>query len=344
MKALSVVGVEEIELREVEKPKVKKNMVLIKVSYTGICGSDLPRYFNGGVHSFPQILGHEFSGIVEEVGSDVTKVSIKDRVAVVPLIPCGKCENCKKGLPAMCNDYSFVGSRESGAMAEYVAVPENNCILVPSSLSMKEAALLEPLTVALHGIDRVSFRSGVDVMVLGTGTIGLLTILSLRARGVGTIVAVDINEEKLQLAKICGADIALNPAKNDVSEYVKKHQQEIVFETAGSSATQVQSINYVNKHGKVVYIGTSTNDVHFTSSGFEKILRGEITITGAWMSYSTPFPGYEWEAGIRYMDKKQIDVTPLITGIYKLEDKEAPFNEMRKAGSNQVKILYKIAD
>jgi L-iditol 2-dehydrogenase len=343
VKALVVTAKHKMALQEVAKPEVKPGKVLIKVSYCGICGSDLPRYFEGGVHAFPQVLGHEFSGIVEEVGEDVTTVSVGEKVAVAPLVPCGTCENCQKGEPAMCTHYSFIGSREQGAMAEYVVVPEKNCVKVPDNLSLKEAALLEPLTVAIHGIERVRISAGVDVLVLGAGTIGLLTVLSLRAIGVGKITVVDLNEKKLEVAKAIGADETVNPLNTKLEDYYQKNRlPEVVIETAGSSITQKQALEFVAKRGKVIYVGTSTRDVVFDPETFEKILRGELEVTGSWMSYSAPFPGYEWETGLRYMSTGAIDVKPLITETFQLEDIAVPFDKMVEKNSAAVKLLYAI--
>ncbi|MBO1306004.1 galactitol-1-phosphate 5-dehydrogenase [Enterococcus sp. 669A] len=343
MKALVVTKKHKLELQEIEKPTVAAEKVLIRVAYCGICGSDLPRYFDGGVHSFPQVLGHEFSGVVEEVGENVSNIQVGDKVAVAPLVPCGKCENCQKGEPAMCTSYSFIGSREQGAMAEYVAVPEKNCVKVPDTLSLKEAAMVEPLTVAIHGIERINISAGADVLVLGAGTIGLLTVLSLRAIGVGKITVVDLNDKKLEVAKTIGADEVVNPAKQTLADYYQNNPlPEAVIETAGSSITQKQAIEFVAKRGKVVYVGTSTKDVVLDPETFEKILRGELEVTGSWMSYSAPFPGYEWETGLRYMSTGQVDVKPLITGLYKLEDLDAPFDKMVEPNSTAIKLLYAI--
>lgn len=343
VKALVVTNKHKLELQDIDKPTVASQKVLIKVAYCGICGSDLPRYFEGGVHSFPQVLGHEFSGVVEEIGEKVTNIKVGDRVAVAPLVPCGTCENCQKGEPAMCTNYSFIGSREQGAMAEYVVVPEKNCVKVPDSLSLKEAALVEPLTVAIHGIERINISAGADVLVLGAGTIGLLTVLSLRAIGVGKITVVDLNDKKLEVAKTIGADEVVNPTVQTLEDYYKETSlPEAVIETAGSSVTQKQAIEFVSKRGKVVYVGTSTKDVVLDPETFEKILRGELEVTGSWMSYSAPFPGYEWETGLRYMSTKQVDVKPLITGLYRLEDVAEPFDKMVEANSTAIKLLYAI--
>lgn len=343
MKALVVTNKEQMEVIELSRPAVKANEVLIKVAYCGICGSDIPRYFEGAVHQFPQVLGHEFSGTVVELGEQVTEIKVNSQVAVAPLIPCEDCEQCNQGNPAMCSDYSFIGSRQQGAMAEYVAVPAMNCLNIPTNLDLIQAALVEPLTVAIHGIERVSLKAGELVMVLGSGTIGLLTLLALKAKGVGQVIMVDINQHKLDLAKELGADVCINPKETSLSEYFSDHTKATsIIETAGSSHTQRQAIEFVEKKGNVVFVGTSTNEVVYAPEVFEKILRGELNITGAWMSYTAPFPGYQWQAAIDYLATGRIDVNPLVTGIYNLSDQEKPFNEMVKTNSDQVKLLYKI--
>lgn len=343
MKALVLEEKQGFSIKEVEKPSIANQQVLVKVAYCGICGSDLPRYFNGKVHNFPIILGHEFSGYVEEVGDKVHSLKKGDRVAIAPLIPCGNCDYCMQGSPALCNKYSFVGSRQNGAMAEYVAVPAENLLRLPEEVSTKEAALLEPLTVAIHGIERVTVKAGAEVVVFGAGTIGIMTLLALKARGVGNITVIDINAEKLEMASKLGANATVNSSEIDLNEHFSKFTRpEVVFETAGVWQTQVQSVEIVEKLGKVVYIGTASNDVTFPAKSFERILRGELEITGSWMSYSAPFPGYEWKAALNYIQAGVIDVKPLINEVYRLDQKELPFNKMSDAENHSIKFLYKI--
>lgn len=343
MQALAVTGVEEIELVEMPIPETKSDEVLVKVAYCGVCGSDLPRYFNGGVHAFPQILGHEFSGVVEKVGQNVKHLQPGDRVAVAPLLPLTPPEDWAGNNPAMGEKYSFIGSRQPGAMAEYVAVAEKNCVVVPDDLSLEKAALVEPLTVAIHGVDRLDLKSGAKTLVLGSGTIGLLTIAVLRTRGVGEIIAVDINDSKLEAAKNMGADIVINSKTSSLTDYFEQESlPEIVIETAGSMITQKQAIEFVAKTGQICYLGTVTQEITFQPNEFEQILRKEIRLTGAWMSYSTAFPGYEWDAAMRYMNAGQINTDSFITGHYKLSDKAAPFEDMVAPNSEHIKVLYQI--
>lgn len=343
MKALILESKETFTVKEIEKPTISEEQVVVKVSYVGVCGSDLARYFEGKVHNYPIVLGHEFSGVVDVVGDKVKTVKKGDRVAIAPLIPCGACENCERGKPALCEHYSFVGSRQQGAMAEYVAVDEKNVLVLPDEVSNEEAALIEPLTVAIHGIERIHFNAGAEVVVFGAGTIGIMTLLALKARGAGNVTVIDINDTKLKMANKLGADYTINSQQTDLVEYFSKHPKPVVvIETAGVPQTQVQSVEIVERLGKVVYIGTATKDVTFSPKVFEKILRGEIEITGSWMSYSAPFPGFEWKAALQYIRNGVINVKPLINEIFKLEDKELPFQKMRDPENNSIKFLYEI--
>lgn len=345
MKSLTVTRNQCFEMIEEELPKINDNTVLIKVAFCGICGSDLPRFYSNGVHNYPQVLGHEFSGVVEDIGGNIKNIEIGEKVAVAPLIPCGNCPNCLTGNPAMCNQYSFIGSRQPGAMSEYVLVPEQNCIKLPKTISLKEASLIEPLTVAIHGVDRIVTQSGDIALVLGCGTIGLLTIGVLKARGITKIIATDINEEKLEIAKKIGASEIINPLKIKLEDYFNdKKLPNIVYETAGSNITQIEAIRYCGYKGQVCFIGTSTKDITFNPTTFEKILRRELIVTGSWMSYSAPFPGKEWKAAVSYIDNKDIDVSLLITDVFKLEDGRKAFDKMVEKNSKSIKVLYQVME
>lgn len=346
MKALSITGVKQIEFVDIEMPEIKNDEVLIRVAYCGICGSDIPRYFEGGVHSFPQVVGHEFSGKIEKVGGDVTSLSEGDRVVAAPLIPKHGPNYWPNGNPSMDSEYSFIGSRQQGAMAEYVAVPAINVVKVPDDLSLDYAALVEPLTVAIHGVDRIPMdRSGEKVAIFGAGTIGLLTIAVLKARGAGEIVCIELNDAKKDTALKMGADIFLNPNRVDINEWVDKNGGfDFVLESAGSPITQKQCLEIANKGGKIIYLGTMERDLNFKAKEFEQILRKELLITGSWMSYSMPFPGYEWKTALMYMSNGTINVGPLITSRWKLEDADKPFTEIVDKDSKEIKVLFKIGD
>lgn len=343
MKALVLESKANFSVKDMEIPVIKPNQVLVKVAYVGICGSDLARYFDGKVHNYPTILGHEFSCVITETGSEVQGLKEGDRVAVAPLVPCEQCSSCASGHPALCENYSFIGSREQGAMAEYVAVNAKNILPLPDEITDQEAALIEPLTVAIHGIEKVDIHAGASAVVFGAGTIGMMSLLALQAKGAGEITVIDIDNAKLEMAKGLGATVTVNSLEVDLDDYFKENQRpEIVVETAGVPQTQVQSLSVVEKLGQVVYVGTAKKEITFPADVFERILRAELKVYGSWMSYSAPFPGFEWTAALQYMKDGKIDVKPLIHEVTPLEVKEEPFQKMIDPDNHSIKFLYDV--
>lgn len=304
MKAGVVHAREDIRYEDIEKPSPKAGQVLVKVKYTGICGSDIPRVNGDACHYFPNVLGHEFSGTVEETGEGVTTLKPGDRVAGVPLVPCMKCEDCQKGDYSLCRHYSFIGSREFGSFAEYVVVPERNAIKFEDSVSFEQGALFEPATVALHGLERVNYRGGECVAILGGGTVGLFTMQWAKIYGAKKVVVFDISPERLALAKRLGADAGINTLDQDFMEQAMAltdgRGYGFVYETAGNTATMHMAFELAANKAGVCFIGTPTKELSFTVSEWENINRKEFMLTGSWMSYSAPFPGHEWEAVAHY--------------------------------------------
>ena len=241
MKAAVVVANEDVQYLEIPEPEVKPGYVKIKVHYSGICGSDIPRVLHNGVHFYPIVLGHEFSGDVVEIGEGVTKVKAGDRVSGAPLVPCMKCEDCQKGNYSLCKHYSFIGSREQGSNADYVVIPEQNAVVYDSSISYEQAAMFEPSTVALHGLLQNEYQGGQYVAVLGGGTIGMFTMQWAKIFGSRKVVVFDISEERLELAKRLGADAVINTTKENYMQEAMaltgKKGYGYVFETAGQIPT-----------------------------------------------------------------------------------------------------------
>ena len=312
MKAGVVHGREDIRYEEIDKPVAGPGKVLIKVKYTGICGSDVPRVNGDACHYFPNVLGHEFSGVVEEVGEGVTTLKPGDRVAGVPLVPCMKCEDCQKGDYSLCKHYSFIGSREFGSFAEYVAVPERNAVKFDEDVSFEKGAFFEPATVALHGLRRVDYKGGKHVAILGGGTIGLLTAQWAKIFGAKSVTVFDILEERLELAKRLGIDYGVNTSKDNYMDEVKEITEDrgfdYVYETAGNTITMKMAFELAANKAGVCFIGTPTRELSFSIAEWENINRKEFTLTGSWMSYSAPFPGDEWKLVAHYFKTGQLKI------------------------------------
>lgn len=307
MKAGVVFAKDDIRYVDWEDPTVGSNDVKVKMRACGICGSDVPRVLGNEAHFYPIILGHEFSGEICEVGQNVTEVQPGDHVIGIPLIPCMECEDCKNGNYALCKHYSFIGSRRLGAFAEYVVLPKENVLKIDDKIPFDAAALFEPSTVALHGLRCVDFQPGKRVAVLGVGAIGILAVQWARILGAKQIVAFDIEDSRLDLAKELGADAVVNT----LTTQTLPGGFDYVLETAGQPETIKTCFKIVGNKGKIGCVGTPHRDFQFEWKTWEQLNRKEATVTASWMSYSAPFPGDEWrmtakclaEGSLRFTNK-----------------------------------------
>ena len=310
MKAGVLHAKEDLRYEDIEKPTPKAGEVLVKVKYTGICGSDIPRVNGDASHFYPNVLGHEFSGVVEELGAGVTGVKVGQRVAGVPLVPCLDCEDCSNGNYSLCKHYSFIGSRQYGSFAEYVCVPQTNVVPFDDSVSFEQGALFEPATVAYHGLERVPFQGGKTVAILGGGTIGIFTMQFAKIFGAKKVVVFDIQDERLELAKEFGADAGVNTLKDNFMEEAMAltdgRGYDYVYETAGNTITMKMAYRLAANKAYLSFIGTPKKEITLTVEEWEMMNRKEFTMTGSWMSYSAPFPGHEWTNVAHYFATGQL--------------------------------------
>ena len=329
MKAGVVHAKNDIRYEEIAKPEVSEGKVLVKVKYTGICGSDVPRVNGDACHFFPNVLGHEFSGVVEEVGPGVTNVKAGDRVAGVPLVPCMKCRDCQQGNYSLCKNYSFIGSREFGSFAEYALMPATNVVPFGDDVTFEQGAFFEPATVALHGLQRVPYEGGKNVAILGGGTIGMFVMQWAKIFGAKNLVVFDIANERLELGKSLGATAGINTLDEDFMDQAMAITEgrgfDYVFETAGNTITIKMAFKLAANKANVCCVGTPTRELTFTVDEWECMNRKEFNLTGSWMSYSAPFPGKEWELVAHYFG----------TGDLKYDDsfifKKVPLSEIASA-------------
>lgn len=343
MKAGVLHAREDLRFEDIEKPVPGKGEVRIKVKYTGICGSDIPRVNGDACHFFPNVLGHEFSGVVDEVGEGVTGVAAGDRVAGVPLVPCMECEDCKQGNYSLCKHYSFIGSRQFGSFAEYVVVPEANAVKFDENVSFEQGAFFEPATVALHAVERVPLRGGRRVAVLGGGTIGLLVMQFVKIFGASEVTVFDISDERLQIARDLGATSGINTLKDGFLDEAKALTDgkgyDYVFETAGNTVTIKMAFELAANKAHVCMVGTPTRELRFTVDEWENINRKEFHLTGSWMSYSAPFPGREWDNVALFFGTGQLKYEPLLYRKVPLSELSTAFEWYKTPGTVKGKIL-----
>jgi len=336
MKALVYHGHEDVRLSEIPKPQVKtEDEVLIKVEYAGICGSDLARIIGsmGRKLDTPVPHGHEFSGIVEEIGASVHDLKPGDRVAVAPKVVCGACENCTNNKVGQCSaEKRFIGVTLPGGWASYCVLPRVNLVKLPDSVSAVQGAFFEPLTVAIHSAMISKFQTGSSAAVMGCGSIGLLMVQTLHYFGASNLSAFDINEEKLSLAKKYGSAYEVNTSGNwidQANEITGGRLYDFVFEAGGVEFTEKASILLAGAQATVAYVGTPFSDIHFTAREFEEINRRELWLKGIWQSYSTPFPGEEWTIAGKMFSEGKVQIDELIDRVIKPEELHVTLEDIK---------------
>lgn len=312
MLALQISSPGVVGLVGLEKPALAPDRVMIKIEYVGFCGSDLNTYLGRNLMAkSPVIPGHEIGGTVAEIGSDVPEglFSKGMTVTVNPYTSCGKCSSCRKGRPNACEFNETLGVQRDGAMCGYIAVPWTKVIPAPG-ISARDCALIEPLSVGFHAVDRGAVTDIDTVLVIGCGMIGLGAVVRAAMRG-ATVIAADLDDEKLQLARQLGAAYTVNTAADDVHSKLMEITgglgPDVVVEAVGSPVTYVMAIDEVAFAGRVVCIGYSKNDVTFHTGLFVK---KELDIRGSRNAMPADF-----EAVIRYLRRGGCPVDSLISDI-----------------------------
>lgn len=326
MKALVLESIGKLVYRDVPIPSPRPGEVLLAVKACGICSSDFDRCLKTGAYRFPLVPGHEFAGLIEDVGDGVDKSLIGTKAAVFPLLPCGCCDQCCIGAYARCRNYRYFGSRCDGAFAEYVCVPEWNLQRVDSSLDYEVAALCEPAAVAWHAVSSAPVRARSRVCIVGTGTIGIMVGIWARQFG-GNVTFV-----------------ARSPAKRaflgglGFSDFVNADEVtpcNVVFECVGSDESLSTALNFADMAAAVVLVGNPDNDKTIPRNVYWTILRKELTLKGVWNS-SRSRENNEWQKVVENMTAKKGLFSQLITSKFKLSIGLQAF-EMLKSG-NKVEI------
>lgn len=334
-----------INFETTEKPVPKEREVLIQVKAVGVCGSDIPRIYRGGAYFYPLIPGHEFAGIVAETGAGVDEGLLGRRVGVYPLIPCGVCGPCRKTQYEMCRNYSYTGSRRNGAFAEYAAVPAENLIFLPDEVSFEEAAMLEPMAVAVHGMRRMQPAAQDTAAVCGLGTIGLFLTMFLREVGVERILVIGNKELQRQMAGKLGLpeEDYCDSRQQDAVEWLAERTggcgADLFFECVGRNETYVQAVRAAAPFGKIMLVGNPASDMALPRDAYWRILRNQLTVMGTWNSSFLHEPEDDWNYVLERLVKKRITPADMITHRFALEELEQGFHIMRDKTEEYVKVM-----
>lgn len=322
MKALVLTDHRQLEINDVVRPEVGPEDVLIRVRACGICGSDVHGYDgSSGRRIPPVIMGHEAAGEIYEIGEMVSAWSIGDRVTFDSTIYCGKCDYCKQAKYNLCNNRRVLGVscdeyRQDGAFAEYVAVPQRILYRLPDDVSFEQAAMVEPLSIAFHAVGLSPITINDNVVVIGAGMIGLLIVQTLKLVGCGKIIAVDIDEAKLNLAKAMGADYCINNSNTEsyyaaLEELTGGEGADVAIEAVGLPQTVSIGVNSIHKGGAITLVGNISPKVEIP---LQNVVTRQLRLQGSCASNG------EYPACIAMIAQKRVDVDSLITAVAPIEE------------------------
>jgi L-iditol 2-dehydrogenase len=340
LKALIYTKPYSLEYSDFPNPVAGDDDVLVRVKACGICGSDV-HGFTGktGRRIPPLIMGHEAAGIVEGLGKNVRGFEKGDRVCFDSTVYCNKCEACRAGLFNRCDKRQVLGVsvqefKRHGAFAEYVAVPSWIVSKIPDELSFVHAALLEPASIGTHAANRAPISNDDTVVVIGAGTIGLFILQAARLRGAAKVIAVDINEFRLNIAKKLGADKLINPLKSDLPETVLQETggkgANVTLEAVGYAKTFAEAVSITRMGGYVVAVGNLEKKAEID---LQQLVAKEHTFIGSYASSG------EFGDCIELVASGKINVEPLISDVLPLEEGPDAFDRLLKAEENLLKII-----
>ncbi|WP_163582812.1 2,3-butanediol dehydrogenase [Gracilibacillus saliphilus] len=334
MKSLVYYDSKNAKVEEITTPELTSDTVKVKVEYAGICGTDLHEYMHRTfITEDKMILGHEFTGEVVEVGANVTRFKSGDRVVVEPIWGCGECASCKKGNYNTCPDMKSYGLHENGGFAEYVVVKEENVYVLPDNLSYELAALVEPTAVVLHAVRNSEFRVGDKVAVYGAGPIGLLLSETLRAAGASKIFVVEVNEKRRELAKQMGADVVVDPSKEDAVKIIQEMTNggvDVSYDAAGIEVTFNNALESAKPNGEFMVVSVFAEPISYHPAS-QLISEKKITAS---LGYNNIFAEV-----IDLLSKGSIKADPVITNKISIDDIIEEGFEKLLVDKNECKIL-----
>lgn len=309
MKSAIFYGKNDIRIEEVEKEKITNDEVRIKVEYCGVCGTDVHIY-HGAKGSAdvtkPTVLGHEFSGTIVEVGSNVTSFKLGDRVCVDPNLYCGMCNSCRNGLTHYCENMTIYGITVDGGFKEYCNVNERAVYKLGNKTSFRQGAMVEPLGCCLHGIDMCDINPGSQVVIIGGGMIGLLMLQLVKLKGAAKVALIEPVEEKREMAKKLGVDICMHPS--EAKEMLEKYRYtnvSTVIECVGRTETIESAIDICGNKGLVMMFGLTDPDAQISIKPFE-IFKKELTIKSSFINPLTQ------QRALDLIDAGKINVTSMV--------------------------------
>ncbi|EIJ78114.1 putative zinc-type alcohol dehydrogenase-like protein [Bacillus methanolicus PB1] len=325
MKAVFFPGDKKVEVRHVEVPTPGSGEVLVQMKASAICRSDMSLYYGTSVFEGTKtglmVPGHEPAGVITQVGEGVSKFQEGDRVAVYLALGCGECAHCKSGYKMFCKEFKCIGFDAHGGDADYMVVPAENCMRIPDEMSFVTAAVSTDAVGTLYHAQKRLGISGRDKLVIfGMGPMGAAGVMVAHALG-ATVIAVDMIDERLEMAKELGADYIINGKNANVQEEISRITNglgaDAAIDCSGSPFAQNDALDCVRAHGRVAFVGESKETTIHPSP---QLIRKQVTLIGSWY-----FPIQEYEEIAEFIVRKNLPVEKLVTHKFKLEEAETAF-------------------
>ena len=341
MLCVTLTAPKTLEVDYAPVPSPQKGEVMIKVMRVGVCGSDPTIYFGRHPYvSYPVIMGHEFSGIIEELGEGVTRLKKGMRVTVIPHLVCGKCKACQTQTYNFCESLRCTGAEADGAHRQFICMPQEMVMEIPSTMSLDDAAMVEPACVAYHGAKRGDITPSDKVLIFGAGPIGIFCMQSCKALGAKEVYICDLDQERLDLAKELGADVALNtkgiPIEQALEAFGGTKEIDVFYDCVGEKGIVFDNILRIARRGtRIVIIGVLQNE--YNVPHLPDFIQHELRISG-----TTMYVPQDYRNMINLMGDGVIMTKGMISHYFKLEDIKTVFSMIENRTEKFFKIMLTV--
>ena len=328
-----------IEYRDIQQPVAKPGEVLIQIRRIGVCGSDIHVYH--GLHPYtpyPVVQGHEVSGTIAEVGAGVSGFEPGDIVTFQPQVTCGTCYSCRHGMEHICEELKVMGFQTDGAAQEFFPIAAEKVLKLPASISLDQAAMVEPVSVGVHAIRRAGGVAGKTVLVLGAGTIGNLLAQSARASGASKVMVTDLSAYKLERAGLCGLSCAINPREQDLGEAIQNclgpDRADVIFECVGVESTITDAVKLARKGSTIVVVGVFGKKPQVDLG---LVQDRELTLVGTLM-----YQRADYLKAIEFIAAGQMVLDPLISSRFSFERYLDAYHTIEAAHGDSMKVMIEL--
>jgi L-iditol 2-dehydrogenase len=329
----------QIEFRNLPKPIPQPDEVLIHIQRIGVCGSDIHVYH--GLHpytSYPVVQGHEVSGMIAEVGAEVTELAPGEKVVFMPQVTCGECYPCRHGMHHICDSLKVMGFQTNGAAQEYFPVRAEMVLKLPESISLDQAAMIEPISVAVHALSRCGNVDGLNVLVLGAGTIGNLVAQVANASGANKVLITDISAYKLEKARQCGLQQVVNPQEDDLSQAILNtfgaDKADLIVECVGTQDTITQAVANARKGSTIIVVGVFGKKP-WVDLGF--VQDRELSLVGTLM-----YQKQDYQRAIELVSRGRLRLDQLITHRFTFRDYLKAYETIEASDGQYMKVMIDV--